>query len=325
MTFKQFWASASVLGKICIGIATLLFAYSIFSEISIWVEDKTVSEQLLLINSNQALTISGAVLKFYVKNLAYIWYSIFLLICTGLFNPFKKSFQTEQSLVVQFAVSVSLSVSFLIISLIYLSRQAEPSSGSYTVVIGVFTVFSVSIGWLISTQLSRMLEKKSEKRANRHHTRTHTLNIILQLNTSRDYHEKMELINSVFPLGTVISDADVKVYLKGETNFEDDKDSNKLSAMTSLGLMLDTYEFIFEGIAQGDLDENVIYESIGGGIIRNVKRASPLINAIRQGTYTNKAFPKVFCRLVEYYHIWEPKHSADERKYRDEFKEIKVI
>jgi hypothetical protein len=324
MTILGFWGATSGLGRLCIFLALAVVLATGISELFILADGKSISAQLQLLQDGKQITIINAALSFYVKNFQYFWYAIFLLLFVGLFRPFKNSFSTPESLVIQFAISVIISISFLVVSLIYISRLPIVDSGYYTVVIGVFTVLSVSIGWLISSQLSRRHDKKLEDRANHHHKRTHTLNLILQLNTSSDYHEKMDLINGIYPMGSIICEEDVRSFLTG-ADFSGDDAGDKSSAMTSVGLMLDTYEFIFEGIAQGDLDEDVIYESIGGGIIRNVKRASKLINAIRLGVHCGKPLPKVFCRLVEYYHIWEPKHSNDALRYQQNIKKIEVV
>ena len=322
MTLKEFWASATALGKFCMGVAILLLAYTIFAELSIYFDSSGVAAQIQLLQENQPMDVKSLLLQQYIYKMPVIWYSVFILLAIGLFQPYKESFNTEESLEIQFGVSVAAAILFLVVSLFYLSRQVHPGAGTYTVIVGVFSVLSVSIGWLINSQISRRHERKTEARANRHHTRSHTLNIILQLNTSSDFHEKNQMLNSVYPVHSIIPDEDVKVYLTSSGEFKNDPDKKKQSAMTSLSLMLDTYEFIFEGIAQGDLDEDVIYESLGGAILRNVKRASNLINSVRQGAHTNKPMPKVFCRLVEFYYKWEPKHRDESNNYHENIRPI---
>lgn len=319
----DFWSYNNKLGRGCLLVAFVLFIVSILSELILLADNKTVAEQLALLANSKGLTVQNTWLKFYITKLAYMWYAIFILAIAGFLLPFKRSFQSAESLSVQFGVATSFTIAFLVVSLIYLSRQAAPNSGGYTIVIGVFTVISASIGWLISTQLARKHEQQTAERANHHHRRTHSLNIILQLNTSRDFHEKLESIDSVYPVGTLIPEEDVKAHFTNKFK-ADTYSQEKYEAITAIGIMLDTYEFIFEGISQGDLDGEVIYQSIGGGMLRNIKRASPLINAIRNGKYTNQPLPKVFCRLVEYYNNWSKRHAEDEEQHEALAETIKV-
>lgn len=318
MALSDFFKGNGLQYKLFVTLALIILLTSIFSE-AVISSESTISEQI------KEITISNSFLIFYIKNFQASWYLMLLFFVIAFWTPFKKTFETVDALAIQLVISSTLVFSFLILSLITFVRTPNLNDGRYTVLVGVFTVLSIAIGWLISAQISRKHQKQNQEITRKHqkqnqdaiehnHKRSHTLNIILQQRLSQEYHKNVTNVADVYPLtiGSIPED-DVKAYLnrhsteQGEIEFSDDK----IKAVRSTLFLLDLYEFICEGIKQGDLDEEVIYESIGGTILRNVKRSKYLIDAIVIGKY-GEAIPKGFKTLLKYNACWSDKHAAEE-------------
>lgn len=233
-----------------------------------------------------------------------MWYLSLLCILFGTFKSFARSFLTTNHLIAQLALSAFLALSFLVLSMIHISRLPSADSGHYTVVIGLFSVMSVCIGWLINTQVSRRYEEKNEQITKRNYKRSHTLNVIIKVRLSQDLQDRIEDIMKCYSLtGGPIPQEDVQAYFKRDKSSvaaESSEDLLKYKAIQSSIFLLDLYEFICEGVAQDDLDEEVVYESIFGSILRNRNRAIHLIDAIRKGTYSGQPSPKALIQLVAF-------------------------
>jgi hypothetical protein len=306
VTTKEFFQKISIKGYWFLAGAAFILLYITFCEIFI-ASESTVKEQI----SNT--TVANPLLKGYVIYFPYLWYSIFILVFIGLFKPFKESFATSKSLTIQLAIAITLTLSFLFVSLIFLSRLSQSNDGYYTVLIGVFSVISVSIGWMINTQVARDHQRRLENITHHNHKRSHTLNVIFELNLSKDFHDKLQIISEFYPYANgSIKEGDIEMFLSPTIVANTDDEKKRMNAISTYCILLDTYEFICEGIAQKDLDEKVIYQAIGGTLLRNRKRGRDLILAVQRGTYS-EARGKVFCKFVEYTDKWEDRHAREEQ------------
>ena len=281
--------------------AGLLFVFSLFCEMSVYSESSMSVEIIHAQTDFADSKLSNPALKFYVSYFVYIWYwTIFLTFC-GAFKSFARSFQSTDHLITQLGIATAMSLAFLVSSLIIISRQPQADSGLYNIVIGVFSVMSVCIGWLINTQVSRRYEEKNEKISKRNYKRTHTINVIIQLRLSEDLQKKVEEIACCYSLmATKIPRLDVENYFKRTAGDSQALSDDKYKAFSASLFILDIYEFICEGVDQDDLDEEVIYESLFGSMLRNRDRCAELIDAIRKGTFNDRPTPKALIQLVKF-------------------------
>jgi hypothetical protein len=328
----SFYDGLSGSAKFFLCCVIFLLLYSVACEVFIGF-DSSVAEQMV------TKTVTNTALSFYVSNFVLVWLLTSFLFVLGNFRAFVISFRSSDSLLYQFSISSSSVLILLILSLVFLGRIPNADNGHYTVLLGIFSVLSVSIGWLINVQMTRKHQENSniiarelrekdalaaqehqeasENTARHNHRRSHTLNIILSQRLSREYHENVENVSEVYPLtnGRISCD-DVRKYLTrhnvaGIDAPEEVLEDKKVKAIRSSLFLLDLYEFICEGIAQGDLDGDVIYESIGGTFLRNKERSHHLISAIRKGTHST-AVPKGFIRFMECTEAWQARHKAEE-------------
>jgi len=254
--------------------------------------------------------------KIYYKNFYLFWFASLAAFLLGSWRSFVSSFDAQGTLTVQLIVACTIIFSFLTLGLITLGRLPSTNQGLYSALITVFAVLSASVGWLISAQLSRKHQSNNEEITKHNHRRSHTMNLILSQRLSPEYHQNVSKVKKGYSLHSkCIPKKDVEQYF--EQDFQGGELSkDKYEAITASLFLLDLYEFICEGIYQGDLDRNVIYESIGGVLIRCKKRSNHLINAIISGTDDRPAVPKAFCKFLHYVEEWEAKHSAEEAKIR---------
>lgn len=319
MNLDTFFSGMSRTSKILLLIAAILLNYSIFCEVTLASEppQAQVSSLLEILSKNQPITtITNPLLKFYVSYIAYIWYGVLLLVFIGTFKSFAKSFNTTQHLIAQLALSSFLAMSFLICSLFYVARLPVQKDGMYTVIIGIFSVMSVCIGWLINTQVSRRYQEKNEANSKTTYKRSHTLNLIIQLRLSKDIQNCVRDIMECYDtMAGKIPDSDVKEYFDKVAS-RADMDPKKYNAFLSSLFLIDVYEFICEGIKQGDLDEELIYDSLFGTMLRNRDRAGALIDAIRKGTYNQTPSPKALIELVRF---------TDKHRHRYEVERSQLI
>lgn len=309
---KSFFKGITGTSITCLLVAGLIFFFSIFCELSIYSESDISTEIVHAKTDFANSKLSNPALKFYVKYFHYIWYIIISLTFCGVFKSFSRSFKTTDHLITQLGIAMAMSLAFLISSLTIIARQPQADSGLYNIIIGVFSVMSVCIGWLINTQVSRRYEEKNELISKRNYKRTHTINVIIKLRLSEDLQKKVEEIACCYSLmAAKIPREDVEAYFKRTAGKKEALSDDKYKAFTASLFILDIYEFICEGVAQDDLDEEVIYESLFGSMLRNRDRCAELIDAIRKGTFNERPTPKALIQLVRFTDLHRVKYENE--------------
>lgn len=302
MQIFNFYKGISWKGIVALLVAAIFFIITIACEAMISSES-TVAGELLHFQANKTFQyITNPWLQFYINNLVLVWYSIFILFILGSFRSFVRSFDGTTLLVTQLALASTVAISFLCVSIFFISRLPNVNAGYYTITVGVFSVMSVCIGWLINTQVTRKYEEDKSNSGKRNYKRTHTINILLKINLSQDFQQHIEKIATIYSITNgPIPEDDVRLFFPSGCKAEEAPLSKEKSeAIRSVLFVLDLYEFICEGIEQGDIDEEVMYESFFGSMYRAYKRAINLINAYRYGKHGIPATPKAFIRLISY-------------------------
>lgn len=231
----------------------------------------------------------------YINYHMKIWYFTLLLLTISIVPSLIKIHDKNNSLKRQLVICITLLFLFLFISLYGLSRSPDTTDGHYNIIIGIFSVLSIGLGWVITSQL-----------ASKHHRSGHTINIILQQRLSSTFRNDLDVLCRIYPAekDDKISDDDTKSYIGSPDYKKNNKiqelTSEKKIAIDSMFYLMDFYEFLCLGIESGDLDSDIIFKLIGGNIIRTHKKFLPLISAYRQGDYNFEERPLVYIGVTKY-------------------------
>jgi hypothetical protein len=169
-------------------------------------------------------------------------------------------------------------------------------------------VFGAAIGWYVHQQLSA-----------KNHRTNNSFNLVIQTRTSAEFLKQTRNLYSAYPpTGFNSNDTDyfdtmkrVAVYQKGrnleakEKPTEDEKlahlnELSKMDAVEGLMYLLNFYEFMAFGIQAGDLDENLLYETLSPSVVVWYSRARPFIDFLHSKN-DNKLAYQHLDKLVEGY------------------------
>lgn len=189
-------------------------------------------------------------------------------------------------------------------------------AGTIQVVATVIAVVVGITGWFVQHQITA-----NTSRVN------HTLNILLQTRISEVFENHTKCVNKIYPnkYFSVIPEQDVKNWHEINSNNSGEssqpahnkKPRAELSsptqndldqAITSQFYLLNYYEFLAVGVKTGLLDEELLYETIGGIVIRQVQRSEKLINHARHTS------AKTFINLVQMEQRWKPRREFENKE-----------
>lgn len=230
--FKSCCAS----GWMIIAIAALLcFSYGIIYEI-LFLND-SLSDQKAL---------------FYKENFNAIWVPTYFLLLITVFTPIMKVRNKNGSLSVIGWTGTAFLFSFVILVLTSFTRgdvHSGTSTGPYILAVSAFSMITIALGWIIHVQSAMF-----------NHRKTHTLNILLQTRISPEYQKRHSELIKHYKYQTEIPAKDVNDYYNDKSGF----DESKILAIRAAEYFLNFYDFLANGIASNDLDDDLLYESIRG-------------------------------------------------------------
>jgi hypothetical protein len=185
-------------------------------------------------------------------------------------------------------------------------------------------VWIASVGWFLQVQAMRKTQRAE-----------HSFAFIMQTRTSSEFNAQARKLLQVYPPGVPVPATDKDFFspailkslvdkqrlLKEEQgkaaaadkakqlSLEDD--IAKIEAIDSLKNMLNLYEFMAQGIEAGDLDEDLLYETISYVVIRLYERSEVFINDRRKNDVL------VFEHLEALVTRWKLRINADEKRIKD--------
>ncbi|WP_430454920.1 DUF4760 domain-containing protein [Rheinheimera sp.] len=177
--------------------------------------------------------------------------------------------------------------------------------------LGVIAAIAAITGWVVNHQIAA-----ANNRVNQ------TLNLILQTRISSVYQEHETAIRSVYSSRDVISKEDVKDWIENPVKVHDDtaceignctkKDKlltikdKKHKALVSCCYMLNYYEFLASGVNSGLLDEELLYQTVGGMLLRQNNQMRAVIDHFRESS------KKSLEHLIELEERWQPRHRMED-------------
>lgn len=132
-----------------------------------------------------------------------------------------------------------------------------------------------TIGWLVQRDNALFINRKQ-----------HTLSILMQMRQSETFNSHRNRVHAKFPPGTGISRQDVQWLLeqrKDPSNYADGADGKpQYPLIDSIQFLANFYEFLSAAVRQKDLDESLLYESIGNIAINYYEKVAPWLRHFQQ-------------------------------------------
>ncbi len=179
------------------------------------------------------------------------------------------------------------------------------------------------LGWYIHFQASA-----------KNHRTSNSFQLIMHTRTSKEFLDRATRVHSAYPYGTIVpsdhvasiapsakrSAESVVAKLDEKANPEAKENAERLLKIAldadAVKYLLNFYEFMAVGIKQKDLEEIIIYDTLGVAVTSIYERAQPFINYING---PNVGQTLAFCqldKLVKRWNIWLEDERSDLNKRR---------
>lgn len=172
-------------------------------------------------------------------------------------------------------------------------------------VVPVFVaIWAAAVGWLIHFKLTTKA-----------HRTNNAFSIIMETRKSAEFLKRAEIATKHFPPGTRAIPTDYSRFFAPDSlknlhadvaagRAVADSDFEKAEAVLALKYLLNYYEFMAVGIRAGDLDENLIFDTISTTVTNLFSRAGPLVNYTSDGN-NNGSHPMTYCDLRALVDRWK--------------------
>lgn len=242
---------------------------------------------------------------YYAENWLIYWVVSYFLILTSILMPLNKIKYLPFGGPIFYVSLIVLAFIFILLFREVWAEFKSPSemSPESLEMLGYSIAATVAIfGWFIQHQLTRQHNKVS-----------HSLNILLQMRVSEEFQRHMKAANEFYSSRTrlKISDADITKY------HSEDKLDDKIKSIESHIYLLNYYEFLAYGIKSGTLDEELLFQTLGGIVIGHFDRAEAVIRKARELS------PKVYESLVNLEDRWKVRRQYDDTRLKKKLKEFK--
>lgn len=182
----------------------------------------------------------------------------------------------------------------------------------------VAAIWAAGIGWYIHFQATA-----------KGHRTNNALNLLMQTRTSKEFLQRSEAVQRVYPHGSsvpveAVAEAtfatlrNIEDKLQSTTLNDDERSelrtqSARIEAVLALKYMLNYYEFMAVGLEKNDLDDGLLYDTIGTHVPSIYRRAENLVKAMRGPGTDILAFSALEPLVVR----WEDKAIAEARALED--------
>lgn len=184
-----------------------------------------------------------------------------------------------------------------------------PSYDSILSVVPVFVaIWAASVGWLIHFRITSKAQRTS-----------HSFAIIMEMRKSTEIMSRLEMVSRHFPPGKPMSTADYAPFFPSDSLNAlhsaadwipwriERKSLEMAEAVAALRYVLNYFEFMAAGWKAGDLDEEILRETISP-IVRGVwKRAEPYVTYLRAEMPSGAGQAEAYEHLEDLVDIWAKK------------------
>lgn len=163
-----------------------------------------------------------------------------------------------------------------------------------------------TIGWIALRENSIFLNRKQ-----------HTLNVLLQIRQSEAFNKHRTHILSHYPTGTNITAADLPELLKQRKDktryvIQDGKET-QFPVAESIQFVANFYEFLAAAVKQRDLDERLLYETLGDIIVAYYEKILPILLDHQKPNKEGVPTTGVFTQYHWLYHRWVRRDAAEDK------------
>lgn len=182
----------------------------------------------------------------------------------------------------------------------------------------IAAIWAAGIGWYIHFQATA-----------KGHRTNNALSLLMQTRTSKEFLQRSEAVQRVYPHGTRVpaeaaAEASfgalraIEEQLKSETLDATDRAalverSARIEAVLALKYMLNYYEFMAVGLEKNDLDDGLLYDTIGIHVPSIYRRAESVVQSMRGPGTDILAFSALEPLVVR----WEQQAIAESRALED--------
>lgn len=282
-TFNQFFNSIAQTNLIAAIVTFVLLCNNALRALDLYLSDTGDTSTLL---------------NHYGENWIIYWIILFFSAAYTLLMPLLKIKKKPFGSYIYWFGMGTIGLSFVILITLTVSDFYNKSSNldnndTLTVLGIVIAVVTAGFGWFIQHQLTRQ-----------HNKINHSLNLILQMRVSEEFQKNTTKLNYY---KTQISPEDAAHYANIDISAIDpsSNDAKLFSTLRAHYYVLNYYEFLAFGADSGSLDDEILYQTIGGPVIRTVKKCEHLIAEAR--SHSNKCFQ----HLQELEGRWRLRHTYE--------------
>lgn len=206
----------------------------------------------------------------------------------------------------------------LLVILSYYSFYAfipTDDAGHYEKFLNIVPVFvaiwAAALGWFVHFRLSTKA-----------HRTNNAFQICMEIRKSGEYLKRSELVSLHFPSGTVDIPKEYHEHFpisslsKAKALQPPDAGQVEMAeALQALRYQLNYFEFMAVGIKAGDLDEDLLYNSISVQVVKLFERSHQLIAYLNSDAPAGAGQTLAFCELRALVGRWNPRLKADIAAY----------
>lgn len=179
----------------------------------------------------------------------------------------------------------------------------------------VVAIWAAGLGWLVHFRLT-----------SKAHRTNNAFSIIMEMRKSSEFLKRVELVSRHFPPGSVTIPNEYNASFGSSTLHDLYKTSRetgqeidalaleRAEAIMALKYVLNYYEFMSVGIKEGDLDEELLYETIGPMVVRTFDRSANLIRYVNVAAPAGAGQPLAFTELRKVVNRWRVRVNNDTAK-----------
>ena len=144
----------------------------------------------------------------------------------------------------------------------------------------LIALFGGLYGFYVNYQVNNRNQRNSQDEARRHQRSKAAFDIIMTTRTNAQLLDSLFNLRKVYPAGFKIPKEDFDYF--SMTKHIEKPDLDKVAAMSGLKNLLNFHEYISVWISKGEIEEDFIYEVMGGQVIRLHEQALEVTKLQRQ-------------------------------------------
>lgn len=261
------------------------------------------------------LLLSGLILS---PRLTDLWQGVvaiaaYLALCVFFWpSLLKAAHQDHRHLLTVCVWSFVLVILLITVSFYSFFKVAGSDSTKYDKLLNVVPVFvaiwAAAVGWLIHFRITTKAHRTNNAFA-----------IIMETRKSSEYLKRQELVQKHFPPNVNAVDSEYHQYSAADSLKKliragaSEADMEKAEAVLALKYMLNYFEFMAVGIKAGDLDENLLFETVSSTVLRLHLRAQSYITFTVDPQQGGQ--PMAYCDLRLLAQRWKVRYATEEAKH----------